>query len=140
VPDEYLTNRPRDVNLRLGSGWYPLEREANTNEFWRWSNANALVYATSVTSEKVSVKIRLRPFEIERTLQVQLNQQNVFQVKVPAGPPSTWQFELTLPAGRNELRLVSLEGDQNPGPQDKRRLAFAVHSVEIACLECGPQK
>jgi hypothetical protein len=140
VPVNYLSQRPRDINLALGEGWYGVEREDKT--YWRWARARAVVYTTSVTNEKAQLKLRLRPFAQFRTLQVQLNQKTVFQTSVPTGSPTEYSFELDLLAGRNELSLINLEGEQSPNEisvdtTDARKLSFAVNWIQVICLECS---
>jgi hypothetical protein len=137
VPDTYIQNRPHKVMLALGSGWYPAEQ--SNEEIWRWSQKQSLVYLTSVAAEKVEVTMELRSFYSAHNLQVKLNQQVVYETRVSEGLPVEVSFQVSLPAGRNELALISKEGDLSPAEiqkesTDSRRLAFSVHSIKVMPL------
>ncbi len=134
VPDTYLTEHTLEVHLALGEGWYPTEQDSQS--FWRWSKATSFAYATSTSPQKVQIEVKLRPFARDRTLQILVSNRLEFQAKISAGPAQTFSFPLNLPAGRSELKLNSLDGDQSPAEidpasKDDRRLAFAVDSIQI---------
>ncbi|MEI6046363.1 MAG: hypothetical protein WCS37_18590, partial [Chloroflexota bacterium] len=135
VPDEHLEKSRSYVKLTLGSGWSPLEYDTN-KDMWRWTGANSPLYATTFAAQKMHLKLTLNSFEVDRRLQINLNGEAIFQSIVP-NAATTLEVDLSLVEGRNELRLISLDGDQSPqeiyqGSKDTRRLAFAVHSIELA--------
>lgn len=147
-PDLIIYQVPGDVaakvsplRLELGSGWYAREQFNKTQ--WRWTSASSLLYATASTAQRATLKLSLSAYAKERTLQVKLNGEAIYQIKVPNVSPTNLSFELNLPPGRNILNLISLEGDQNP-PQastdspDSRRLAFQVFELQLNCIGCKP--
>lgn len=137
VPDNIFT-APTPLEVELGHGWYSVEHDANNH--WRWTGADSRFALTTFTAEKVHVKLNAGAFLTDRTMQVQLNGQEVLQVKVSSSP-TTFNFDLNLPAGRNEVRLLSLSGDGDPlklvpGSKDDRHLAFLIHSIQFDCPNC----
>ncbi len=139
VPADLAAQLQGVIDLTLGGGWNDLEQNPKDKNrpLWRWSEQTARIYATAYTASKASLEFQLISFQTERTLQVQLNRQTIYQIKVAPDQLKSVAIDLMLPAGRNEISLTSLEGDQSPAEldpnsKDTRRLAFAVNSVKIS--------
>ncbi|MGN6674493.1 MAG: hypothetical protein ACTHMA_14415, partial [Thermomicrobiales bacterium] len=120
----------------LGSGWYALERRADTGQQFRWANGDAVMPVTLLDSAPRTATISATIFSYARPATVELWLNDRLLTTVTA-TPAAQQITVTAPLthGDNELHWRAREAPVQPsafnGTHDNRFLSFALADVRV---------
>jgi hypothetical protein len=122
------------VALAFGENWHAPERAGE--QCWRWAGDGAATIQVdnpSPTPVRVAVAIRARALQPTR---LTVAGQSTALGRAEIGPEWTeWTIPaLALPAGRSSLVLSTDHAAQRGGPDDPRRLSFALAELTVRAL------
>lgn len=128
--------RRSGVVAGFGSGWYEMERRADSGQRFRWTRGDATMSLSLLDGSPRTARFSAVAFGYQRPTEVEILLNGALVGTVAVGlAPQPLAFDLPLQAGYNALRFRAREAPLRPidvnGTRDDRSLSFALADVRI---------
>jgi hypothetical protein len=120
------------LRAREEDGWYEPEVLTRSGRCWRWTRGDAKIRFENprAASQTIALKLSVRAL-LPRDLQIWYNGAKLQTADVGAELREVNIPRVTVVPGESVLELRSSQAPVSPGPQDQRKLGFAVYDFEI---------
>lgn len=123
---------PYFLRPRNGDGWYDLERDPQTGQHWRWTQANATIYLETPQKHPLHTTWHFRQVHslVERDLQVWVGGKRVRTMRVGTGFTDLSVPDIVVPPGGTTLELRTGTPLVTPA-DDARPLGVQIFGIEV---------